>query len=209
MTDANTRPSRVPLSRCSLATPYNACEMHVCGAGVLTLRGPHDCVSSAGSGQQAAVAMASPSPHQLEEDDSLRGCELYVQKHGVQQVLKDCIVQLCVSKPARPMKFLREHFEKLEKVSGCRSLRCRGLRSWAGRPRWVRSSQALCSGHRIPLPLPGGSGLRRPRGRRSPGLGTAACGCSLTGSPTAFSAGDPLQRPRALGVKEDLCDGAV
>uniref|UniRef100_A0A8D1CEN2 Protein kinase cAMP-dependent type I regulatory subunit beta n=2 Tax=Sus scrofa TaxID=9823 RepID=A0A8D1CEN2_PIG len=60
--------------------------------------------------------MASPSPHQLEEDDSLRGCELYVQKHGVQQVLKDCIVQLCVSKPARPMKFLREHFEKLEKV---------------------------------------------------------------------------------------------
>uniref|UniRef100_A0A8D0PBV7 Cyclic nucleotide-binding domain-containing protein n=1 Tax=Sus scrofa TaxID=9823 RepID=A0A8D0PBV7_PIG len=59
--------------------------------------------------------MASPSPHQLEEDDSLRGCELYVQKHGVQQVLKDCIVQLCVSKPARPMKFLREHFEKLEK----------------------------------------------------------------------------------------------
>ncbi|XP_047635308.1 cAMP-dependent protein kinase type I-beta regulatory subunit isoform X1 [Phacochoerus africanus] len=60
--------------------------------------------------------MASPSPHQLEEDDSLRGCELYVQKHGVQQVLKDCIVQLCVSKPARPMKFLREHFEKLEKA---------------------------------------------------------------------------------------------
>ncbi|XP_024619282.1 cAMP-dependent protein kinase type I-beta regulatory subunit [Neophocaena asiaeorientalis asiaeorientalis] len=69
--------------------------------------------SSAGSGQR--VAMASPSAQQLEEDDGLRGCELYVQKHGAQQVLKDCIVQLCISKPERPMRFLREHFEKLEK----------------------------------------------------------------------------------------------
>nr|XP_030706932.1 cAMP-dependent protein kinase type I-beta regulatory subunit isoform X1 [Globicephala melas]XP_030706933.1 cAMP-dependent protein kinase type I-beta regulatory subunit isoform X1 [Globicephala melas] len=59
--------------------------------------------------------MASPAAQQLEEDDGLRGCELYVQKHGAQQVLKDCIVQLCISKPERPMRFLREHFEKLEK----------------------------------------------------------------------------------------------
>uniref|UniRef100_A0A8C8Y2E1 RIIa domain-containing protein n=1 Tax=Panthera leo TaxID=9689 RepID=A0A8C8Y2E1_PANLE len=60
--------------------------------------------------------MASPSScPAAEEDESLKGCELYVQKHGVQQVLKDCIVHLCVSKPDRPMKFLREHFEKLEK----------------------------------------------------------------------------------------------
>ncbi|XP_073647878.1 cAMP-dependent protein kinase type I-beta regulatory subunit isoform X3 [Tursiops truncatus] len=66
-----------------------------------------------GSGQR--VAMASPAAQQLEEDDGLRGCELYVQKHGAQQVLKDCIVQLCISKPERPMRFLREHFEKLEK----------------------------------------------------------------------------------------------
>lgn len=61
--------------------------------------------------------MASPSSCPVEEDESLKGCELYVQKHGVQQVLKDCIVHLCISKPDRPMKFLREHFEKLEKVS--------------------------------------------------------------------------------------------
>ncbi|XP_057605171.1 cAMP-dependent protein kinase type I-beta regulatory subunit isoform X3 [Hippopotamus amphibius kiboko] len=66
-----------------------------------------------GSGQR--VSMASPSAQQLEEDDGLRGCELYVQKHSVQQVLKDCIVQLCIAKPERPMRFLREHFEKLEK----------------------------------------------------------------------------------------------
>lgn len=62
--------------------------------------------------------MAAPASHQLEDDESLKGCELYVQKHGVQQVLKDCIVRLCIAKPERPMRFLREHFEKLEKVSG-------------------------------------------------------------------------------------------
>lgn len=67
---------------------------------------------------QGAGTMASPPAPPLEEDESLRGCELYVQRHGVQQVLKDCIVHLCVAKPERPMRFLREHFEKLEKVSG-------------------------------------------------------------------------------------------
>ncbi|KAF7483656.1 Hypothetical predicted protein [Marmota monax] len=65
--------------------------------------------------EQDALTMASPSSFHLEEEDSLKGCELYVQKHSIQQVLKDCIVHLCISKPDRPMKFLREHFEKLEK----------------------------------------------------------------------------------------------
>lgn len=63
--------------------------------------------------------MASPSLSSCQlEDESLKGCELYVQKHGIQQVLKDCIVHLCVSKPDRPLRFLRDHFDKLEKVSG-------------------------------------------------------------------------------------------
>lgn len=51
-----------------------------------------------------------------EEEKSLRECEIYVQKHNMQQLLKDCIVQLCTSRPDRPMAFLREHFERLEKV---------------------------------------------------------------------------------------------
>ncbi|EGW02832.1 cAMP-dependent protein kinase type I-beta regulatory subunit [Cricetulus griseus] len=59
--------------------------------------------------------MASPSCFQLEDEDSLRECEMYVQKHGIQQVLKECIVLLCVAKPDKPLRFLREHFEKLEK----------------------------------------------------------------------------------------------
>uniref|UniRef100_A0A673K8Y4 cAMP-dependent protein kinase type I-alpha regulatory subunit n=1 Tax=Sinocyclocheilus rhinocerous TaxID=307959 RepID=A0A673K8Y4_9TELE len=50
-----------------------------------------------------------------EEEKSMRECEVYVQKHSVQQLLKDCIVQLCTSRPDRPMAFLREHFERLEK----------------------------------------------------------------------------------------------
>ncbi|KAK0149619.1 cAMP-dependent protein kinase type I-beta regulatory subunit [Merluccius polli] len=53
----------------------------------------------------------------LEEDESLKGCEVFVQRHNIQQILKECIVNLCIAKPERPMKFLREHFEKLEKVS--------------------------------------------------------------------------------------------
>ena len=51
-----------------------------------------------------------------EEERSLRECELYVQKHNIQQLLKDCIVQLCTVRPERPMGFLREYFERLEKV---------------------------------------------------------------------------------------------
>lgn len=51
------------------------------------------------------------------EEQSLKECENYVQKHKIQQMLKDCIVQLCINKPDNPIKFLREHFEKLEAVS--------------------------------------------------------------------------------------------
>lgn len=60
--------------------------------------------------------MATSSSSNLEEDESLKGCEVFVQKHNIQQILKECIVNLCIAKPERPMKFLREHFEKLEKV---------------------------------------------------------------------------------------------
>ncbi|NXR99558.1 KAP0 kinase, partial [Oxylabes madagascariensis] len=49
------------------------------------------------------------------EERSLRECELYIQKHNIQQLLKDCIVQLCTVRPERPMGFIREYFERLEK----------------------------------------------------------------------------------------------
>lgn len=53
----------------------------------------------------------------VDEEQALRECEAYVQAHNIQQILKDCIVQLCVNRPANPVVFLREHFQKLERVS--------------------------------------------------------------------------------------------
>uniref|UniRef100_A0A8D3CBX7 cAMP-dependent protein kinase type I-alpha regulatory subunit n=1 Tax=Scophthalmus maximus TaxID=52904 RepID=A0A8D3CBX7_SCOMX len=50
-----------------------------------------------------------------EEEQNLRECEQYVQKHNIQQLLKDCIIQLCTSRSERPMAFLRDYFERLEK----------------------------------------------------------------------------------------------
>ena len=50
------------------------------------------------------------------EEASLRDCEAYVQRHNIQSLLKDCIVQLCVQRPENPITFLKEYFQKLEKV---------------------------------------------------------------------------------------------
>ncbi|XP_034396378.1 protein kinase, cAMP-dependent, regulatory, type I, alpha (tissue specific extinguisher 1) a [Cyclopterus lumpus] len=50
-----------------------------------------------------------------EEERSLQECEQYVQKHNIQQLLKDCIIQLCTARPDRPMSFLKDYLERLEK----------------------------------------------------------------------------------------------
>lgn len=52
----------------------------------------------------------------LEEEQSLRECEAYVQRHNIQQILKDAIVSLCVSRPENPIAFLRDYFHKLDRV---------------------------------------------------------------------------------------------
>lgn len=49
-------------------------------------------------------------------DDAIKECEVYVSKHNIKNLLKDCIVQLCLNKPENPITFLKLHFEKLEKV---------------------------------------------------------------------------------------------
>lgn len=53
----------------------------------------------------------------MEEEQALQECEAYVQTHNIQQILKDCIVQLCVNRPINPISFLREYFQRLERVS--------------------------------------------------------------------------------------------
>lgn len=52
----------------------------------------------------------------MEEEQFLHDCENYVQNHNIQLLLKDCIVQLCVNKPENPVSFLRQYFQKLERV---------------------------------------------------------------------------------------------
>ena len=52
-----------------------------------------------------------------DEEHSLKDVEAYVKKHDIQQVLKECIVQLCISRPENPFTFLKEYFEHLETVS--------------------------------------------------------------------------------------------
>ena len=51
------------------------------------------------------------------DEQTLKECETYVGKHNVKDLLKDCIVQLCLKKPENPISFLKQHFEKLERVS--------------------------------------------------------------------------------------------
>ncbi|KAK6632514.1 hypothetical protein RUM43_013282 [Polyplax serrata] len=62
----------------------------------------------------------------LDEEQGLQECEAYVQRHNIQQILKDCVVQLCVGRPQNPVSFLREYFQKLERIifekAGCLGL---------------------------------------------------------------------------------------
>ena len=55
----------------------------------------------------------------MDDEQSLKDCEAYVQKHYIQQVLKDCIVQLCIHRPDNPTSFLKDYFSKLELVNLC------------------------------------------------------------------------------------------
>lgn len=87
----------------------------------LSLPSSHDPPCFFPTATEIKDKMATSSSSTLEEDESLKGCEIFVQKHNIQQILKECIVNLCIAKPERPMKFLREHFEKLEKVGDDKS----------------------------------------------------------------------------------------
>ncbi|KAH7643462.1 protein kinase, cAMP-dependent, regulatory subunit type 1 isoform X1 [Dermatophagoides farinae] len=61
------------------------------------------------------MATSNNNGGEADEQQSLRECEAYVQRHNIQQILKDCIVQLCVSRPENPITFLKEYFASLER----------------------------------------------------------------------------------------------
>ncbi|KAI7697599.1 cAMP-dependent protein kinase regulatory subunit [Sarcoptes scabiei] len=62
-----------------------------------------------------AASMSHNNQQNEDEQQSLRECEAYVQRHNIQPILKDCIVQLCVSRPDNPITFLKEYFTSLER----------------------------------------------------------------------------------------------
>ena len=47
-------------------------------------------------------------------EQTVRDCEAYIAKHDIQNLLRDCIVQLCLKKPVNPIEFLANYFEKLD-----------------------------------------------------------------------------------------------
>lgn len=47
---------------------------------------------------------------------SVQECEEFIQQHGIQAILKECIVRICQDRPGNPYKWLREYFDKLERV---------------------------------------------------------------------------------------------
>ena len=71
--------------------------------------------SGHGSSSSSTPRDASASASSDVTDTNLKECEAYVAKHKIHQLLKDCIVQLCLSRPDNPTAFLREHFDKLER----------------------------------------------------------------------------------------------
>ena len=46
-------------------------------------------------------------------EQTVRDCEAYIAKHDIQNLLRDCIVQLCLKKPSNPIQFLSDYFDKL------------------------------------------------------------------------------------------------
>lgn len=64
----------------------------------------------------SASSNVGGSTASLREEQTLKECEMYVSKHNVRELLKECIVQLCIKKPENPITYLKHHFEKLEKV---------------------------------------------------------------------------------------------
>ena len=47
-------------------------------------------------------------------EQTVRDCEAYIAKHDIQNLLRDCIVQLCLKKPSNPVQFLASYFDKLD-----------------------------------------------------------------------------------------------
>ncbi|CAL8076015.1 unnamed protein product [Calicophoron daubneyi] len=50
----------------------------------------------------------------MDDDSFIRDVEDYVKQKNIHPLLRDCVVNLCLYRPANPVAYLREYFEKLE-----------------------------------------------------------------------------------------------
>ena len=55
---------------------------------------------------------------------SVQECEEYVEQHGIQAILKECIAKICQERPPNHYQWLREYFERLEKARNMGDRRC-------------------------------------------------------------------------------------
>ena len=56
---------------------------------------------------------------------SVEECEEYIEKHGIQVLLKECIAKICQEQPSNPYKWLAAYFSALDTKSlkvNCASL---------------------------------------------------------------------------------------
>lgn len=54
---------------------------------------------------------------------SVEECEEYIEKHGIQSLLKECIAKICQEQPANPYKWLSAYFASLDVKKVCTLVR--------------------------------------------------------------------------------------
>ena len=53
---------------------------------------------------------------------SVEECEEYIEKHGIQGLLKECIAKICQEQPGNPYKWLSAYFSALDVKKVCQAL---------------------------------------------------------------------------------------
>ena len=53
---------------------------------------------------------------------SVEQCEEYIEKHGIQSLLKECIAKICQEQPANPYKWLSAYFGAMDTKTSKASL---------------------------------------------------------------------------------------
>ncbi|PAA93613.1 hypothetical protein BOX15_Mlig016081g2 [Macrostomum lignano] len=96
------------------------------------------------------------------EEAHLKDVESYLEKHGVQKVLKECIVQLCTVQPDNPFEYIKEYFDKVDKdrilMPDQFATIGAGSESLASSALATGTSRALASTAGAVLPMPGTEG---------------------------------------------------